>query len=406
MIPRGVPDIGWNDLLYGLLSCVWPADACQAQAQAEAAWSSSVDSLACLSVRSGFDLVLQALDLSPGSEVLVSAITIRDMVAILEHHQLVPIPIDIDMQTLTVDQTSLLRAITPQTKAILIAHLFGSRMPMEPIVQVARQHGLHLIEDCAQAYAGEAYRGHPASDVCMFSFGPIKTHTTLGGAILRFKSHEMLDKVRTITARYPRQPVSVFLRRLGLFALLKLLAHPLPLQIFFALCRWRGIDHDQALYRALRGFAGGEIMRRIRQQPCRPLLQLLRRRLQQSPKTTITKRCAYAQQINAYLPLTSRLGAHAKQHTHWVLPIQTHDPTRLLQMLQHAGFDATQRASSLYVVPPSPQHSAQIPLQAVRAMAQVVYLPLYLSLSERDIRHLGEIITAFESRCFVEVDMR
>src|SRR5438876_3258754 len=83
-----------------------------------------------------------SLALPAGSEVLVSAITIPDMVRIIEAHGLVPVPVDLDPDTLSVDQESLDRAVTPKTRAVLIAHLFGTRQPMEPILKVARQHGL------------------------------------------------------------------------------------------------------------------------------------------------------------------------------------------------------------------------------------------------------------------------
>ena len=72
------------------------------------------------------------------------------------------------------------QAISPATKAILVAHLFGSRTKMEPLVDLARQHGLVLIEDCAQAFNGLEYQGYTNADVSMFSFGTIK-NCTAGG---------------------------------------------------------------------------------------------------------------------------------------------------------------------------------------------------------------------------------
>ena len=95
----------------------------------EAAWDARA-SLACLSVRSGFDALLGALALPRGSEVLMSAVNIADMARIIEAHGLTPVPVDLDMQTLTVSMASLARAATPCTRAVLVAHLFGSRMPM------------------------------------------------------------------------------------------------------------------------------------------------------------------------------------------------------------------------------------------------------------------------------------
>jgi len=174
MLPRGTPDLSWKDLLAGLAYCVRLDSNEQAQKAVEACWPDQA-TFACLSVRSGFDLVLQALALPAGSEIIVSAITIPHMFEIIERHGLVVVPIDLDEYDLSIDLQALERAVTPRTKAILIAHLFGSQMPLDEIVAFAKHHNLLLFEDCAQAYNGSKQCGHPDSDVRMLSFGPIKT---------------------------------------------------------------------------------------------------------------------------------------------------------------------------------------------------------------------------------------
>ena len=83
-------DIGFRDLCYGLLGSLTLGDRSAIQASLEHDWSDgNNDALACLSVRSGFDLLLQALDLPAGSEVLYSAVTIPDMVQVAKSHGLV-----------------------------------------------------------------------------------------------------------------------------------------------------------------------------------------------------------------------------------------------------------------------------------------------------------------------------
>ena len=98
-------------------------------------------------MRSGFDLYLSALALPRGSEVLVSAVNIRDMVEILEHHGLVAVPVDLELATLAPQAGAWEQAITPHTRAILVAHLFGSRVPMRPVLDLAARHRLLMIED-------------------------------------------------------------------------------------------------------------------------------------------------------------------------------------------------------------------------------------------------------------------
>ena len=144
-------------------------------------------------MRSGLDALLQVLAYPPGSEIIVSAITIPHIVDILAHHRLVAVPVDVDLATLAVDADDVRSAITTRTKAILVAHLFGSRMPLDEIAVIAREHSLPLLEDCAQANDGTSYRGHAESTVSMFSFGAIKRQTALGGGLLRFRDAALAE---------------------------------------------------------------------------------------------------------------------------------------------------------------------------------------------------------------------
>jgi dTDP-4-amino-4,6-dideoxygalactose transaminase len=402
MIPRGTPDIGWSDLGFGLLRWLWPGRPEEAQTRIEACWSSPRTALACLSVRSGFDLLLQSLAWPGGSEVLVSAVTIPDMITLLEAHGLVPIPIDVEPATLAVDLAQLKAAIGPRTRAILVAHLFGSRMALAPLLEIARQHGLLVIEDCAQAYDG-AYHGDPASDVRMFSFGPIKTMTALGGAIVQAHDPDLIARMRRAQERYSRQPRHLFLRRLLLIAALKLLAHPRRLALFVALCRLRGRDYDQVLYRAMRGFAGDDLLRRIRQQPAAPLLHLLLRRITRTDPGRVAQRAAFAERLLKHVPGHARLGDQTQTHAHWVVPIRSAAPDTLVRVLRAYGFDATRTASSMVCVSPSPARALCEPVQAQRWLAQVVYLPLYQPMSPQMFARLGQIICDLESnRAFID----
>lgn len=388
MIPRGSPDIGWGELIAGLRDCALPGDPTRAQAAAEVAWAPA-GSLACLSVRSGFDLLLQALALPPGSEVLTSAVTIADMAAILAHHGLVAVPVDLDPETLAIDPAELERAITPRARLILVAHLFGSRMPLDPIVDVARRHGLTLVEDGAQAYTGDAYRGHPAADVSMVSFGPIKTQTALGGALLRLRDPGLLDGLRALQDRYPPQPTGAYARRLLLFFGLKLLARPLPLGLAVALLRRLGRDPDRTLSGLARGFPGDDLIGKIRRRPCAALLRMLARRIARPDRAGVARRVAYAERLFAQIPQVARPGRRAADHRHWVLPILSDRPAELARRLQAAGFDATRSASSLVVIPPPPGRPPAARASAM--MARTLYLPRYPAMGETQLRRLAAL---------------
>ena len=240
MIPRGRLDIGWRDLAAAAAACLVSRSRVTLERRVEQAWSRDEDALVCLSVRSGLDLLLTALRYPKGSEVLVSAVTIRDMVRVIEHHGLVPVPVDVDTQTLGVKMESLRRARSPKTRAVLVAHLFGSRTSLEAVSAFAREHGLLLVEDCAQAFTGLDQRGDPASDVALFSFGPIKTATALGGAVLAFRDRELLARTRALQEACVVQPRREFAKRVLRFAVVKALLHRAPFTLFCAACRLAG----------------------------------------------------------------------------------------------------------------------------------------------------------------------
>ena len=142
--------MGWPDVLFGICRVCFPFKQAGIERFAQGIYADPEHILACLSVRSGFDLLLGALKLPRGSEVLVSAITIPDMIRIIEHHGLLPVPVDLDPQQVAPGIENWRRALTPATRAILVAHLFGGRVAMEPILDLAAQKKLLVIEDCAK----------------------------------------------------------------------------------------------------------------------------------------------------------------------------------------------------------------------------------------------------------------
>jgi perosamine synthetase len=399
MIPRKRLDIGWTDLLFGLGACLWPGSRERMCRRLERLWSPEGNGLACLSVRSGFDALLSELDLPRGSEVLVSAITIRDMTRILEEHGLVPVPVDLDMRALAVDPESLARAVTPRSRAILVAHLFGSRMPLEPVLSAAREHGLFVIEDCAQAYCadycGDDYRGHPECGVSLFSFGPIKTATALAGGLLRFRDRSLRDRVVERQADWPVQGRGRFLTRICKYSLLKLLSYRPVFSLFYFGCRLTGASHDAVISGSVRGFsgtgAGAGFFGRIRQRPSFPLLALLARRLKQDGRG-IEERAALARRAIGLMPSVERPGDQAPWHTHWVFPIQEEEPEMLIPSLWARGFDATRGASSLCVVDPPADRPETEPSQARQAFSRLLYLPVHPGLRRRDVERLARAV--------------
>src|SRR5439155_1535405 len=195
------------------------------------------------------------LEFPAGSEILMTALTIPEMVNIAKHHGLVPIPLDIESGTMGPEISTIELAITERTRAIVVAHLFGTRVPMGPVIELAKKRGLVMIEDCAQAFTGPDYTGHPETNVAMFSFGSIKTMTALGGALLRVKDADLLRKMRTIQRTLPMQTRKEFAGVVLTHAILKLFTLPLMFGLFYRGCQILGADFESVIAK-MRGLDG------------------------------------------------------------------------------------------------------------------------------------------------------
>jgi perosamine synthetase len=376
MWPPKQIDIGWSDLAAAALLTVLPRSAVAAQRRLEQCWGND-EALACLSVRSGFDLLLTALALPPGSEVLMTALTIPDMPRIVRQHGLVAVPLDIEIETLAPRTETIEAALTQATRAIVVAHLFGARVPLEPILDIARRHGLLVIEDVAQGLSGLDDRGHPAADVAMFSFGPIKTATALGGGLLIVRDGKLLARMRAVQAGYARQSRWSFLSRVAKYAALKGASHPRSYGALVAVLRRMGRDYDRLFAGLVRGFAGAELLRALRQRPALPLVALLQRRLDTLDAARIGRRVEVARGfIDRLHDRCCFPGAAIEEHSHWAVPVLSRDPPALIAELARRGFHATQGRSLAVVEPPCDRPGLRA-VTAEELLAHAVFLPLY-----------------------------
>jgi dTDP-4-amino-4,6-dideoxygalactose transaminase/SAM-dependent methyltransferase len=139
----------------------------------------------CVGVGNGLDalrLVLDALAIGEGDEVIVPGNTYIATLLAVSHVGAVPVPVEPRPDTFNIDPARIEEAITEKTKAIIVVHLFGQPAEMAPITQVAATHGLKLVEDAAQAH-GAAYQGRRAgslADAAAFSFYPTKNLGAFG----------------------------------------------------------------------------------------------------------------------------------------------------------------------------------------------------------------------------------
>ncbi len=141
----------------------------------------------CVGLSSGTDALrfaLMAIGLAPGDEVVTVANTFIATTEAVTQAGGVPVFVDVDPATATMDPAQLAAAITPRTRAVLPVHLYGQPADMDPILAVAAQHGLTVIEDACQAH-GALYRGRAAGSMGAFgafSFYPGKNLGAFGDA--------------------------------------------------------------------------------------------------------------------------------------------------------------------------------------------------------------------------------
>lgn len=389
-------DIGWSDLALGVGAVLFRYDAEVQQAAIERAWPSGERGiLSCLSVRSGWDLLLEALALPAGSEVLMSAMTIPDMSAIVKAHNLVPVPLELDPDLAAPTPETLRRAITPKSKIVLIAHLFGNRADLDPHIDIAREHEMLFVEDCAQAYAGTSFVGHPRADVSMFSFGNIKTRTALGGGVLHLADKTLLEQLKARQAEYTLQSRGKYLQRLLKYGGLKLVATYPVFAGFTKLCRLLGIDQGAMLNRSVRGFAATEGLERFRRQPAAPMLAVLARRLRTDDGRRLNRQRDLGdrlfQQIRDHVDCP---GTGTAYHHYWVFPVLTDRPKELMDFLRDNGFDSTQGESMQIIERPDDSPAIE-PSVAQHLLDRMVYLPLYPEFTERAIDKMADAVLRF-----------
>lgn len=150
---------------------------------------------------SGLHLALLAAGIGPGDEVITVPFTFVATVSAICYTGARPVFVDVEPVTLTMDPAKLEAAITPQTKAIMPVHLYGQMADMAPIMDVAKRHGIPVIEDACQAHGAE-YRGQRAGSIGLsgcFSFYPGKNLGACGeGGIVVTDDDDQMKTVRML----------------------------------------------------------------------------------------------------------------------------------------------------------------------------------------------------------------
>ncbi|MDA9020190.1 DegT/DnrJ/EryC1/StrS family aminotransferase [Flavimaricola sp.] len=170
----------------------------------EAEWADYCGATYAVGVANGLDaliLALRALDVGPGDEVIVPSNTYIATWLAVSAVGAKPVPVEPDPTTYNIDPNCIEAAITSATKVVLPVHLYGQPADLDPILALARKHGLRVIEDAAQAH-GARYKGRRIGahgDVICWSFYPGKNLGALGdGGAITTNHAALADKVQVL----------------------------------------------------------------------------------------------------------------------------------------------------------------------------------------------------------------
>lgn len=160
----------------------WTGQECREFEKEFAAWAGSDYAIALANGTVALDVALQALGISAGDEVVVTPRTFLASVSSIVNVGAVPVFAEVDRDSQNITAQTIRAVLTPRTKAVICVHLAGWPCDMDPIMALAAEHGLKVIEDCAQAH-GAHYKGRPIGSighVSAWSFCQDKIMTTGG----------------------------------------------------------------------------------------------------------------------------------------------------------------------------------------------------------------------------------
>jgi perosamine synthetase len=190
-IPVNEPLLDGNEKKY-LFECIetgWISSEGRFIKQFEAQFAARVGRKYGIAVSNGsvaLDAALAALEIGHGDEVILPTFTIISCAAAIVRAGAVPVVVDCDRHTWNMDVSQIEAKITSKTKAIMVVHIYGLPVDMEPVLALADKYGLQIIEDAAEMH-GQTYQGRPCGsfgDISTFSFYPNKHVTTGEGGML------------------------------------------------------------------------------------------------------------------------------------------------------------------------------------------------------------------------------
>lgn len=304
-------------------------------------------------------LTLDALGIGPGDEVITTPFTFFATAESISRVGATPVFVDIDPGTYNLDVSQIKKRITPRTKAIMPVHIFGQPADMDEVMEVAREHGLWVVEDACQAIGAE-YRGRKVGALghaACFSFFPTKNLGGYGdGGMIVTDDESLARKLRSLRVHGSRPDSKYINTAIGYNSRL---------------------DELQAA-----------------------ILRIKLRRLEEWNVARRRKARLYHELLRD-LPVETPVEAADRAHIYHLYIIQTEERTALIDHLNRHGI-----ASGVYY--PIPLHRQEVyrslgygegSLPRVeKAAERTLALPLYPEMPEENVRYVAEVVRRFFER--------
>jgi len=206
-LPFALPEIGEEEIaeVVDTLRSGWVTTGPKAkrfeQAFAEFLGEPQIECIAVNSATAGLHLALEALGIGPGDEVITTTHTFTATAEVVRYLGADVVLVDIDPATLNIDPKLVEAAITPRTRCIIPVHYAGLAVDMIAILDIARKHGLRVVEDAAHALPTTLEKeliGTMGSDATVFSFYANKTMTTGEGGMLVTRNAELAKRAKVM----------------------------------------------------------------------------------------------------------------------------------------------------------------------------------------------------------------
>ncbi len=173
---------------------------CSAFQEEFAKWNGNKYSITTNSGTAALHMGIAASGCSAGDEVIVPAYSWSSSATCVLHHNCIPVFVDIDFDTMNIDVDGIEEAVSPRTRAIVVVHLHGLAVDMDPVMETAREHDLRVIEDACQAH-GATYGGRKVGtfgDCAAFSFNQNKTLCGGEGGMFVTDDPELLESAKQV----------------------------------------------------------------------------------------------------------------------------------------------------------------------------------------------------------------